>query len=550
MKFNLKNIKLLAVAAVAAVALGSCSEDEFTSRGDLFQPRFATNPAATVVNNNDVAMVWYNVNDAVSYTVQIFEDNYYQRLYRQYEITDPFISIEDLPYASRYYVRVRSNAKDPIHNSMWATCDFTTLARPPYSQILQGVQKSEIKDEEVILRWTVDTDNPADSFAVVPAMSETLPAITGYIPAESMGTGVMTVKGLTPSTLYNVNIYDTSKKRVQDRPYNQVTFRTTGPAPQVVEVAITDNLSDMLTNNNLDPDVPEGTRYELMAGTTYTITPFELRKGFTLAGPAEGDRPIIVIAGTWSIAANAYLAGLTFENLEIRNALQNQYFFNSGNPFTIENVSFTNCIFRNIYRGFWRHQGSNVKHIDAIEIDNCWFDQCGWQGSTYGTFNFGSAGKGEIGTYDQIVSMTIRNTTFSRGGYTVDTSWGWGNLINHSTTSTAIKLTVENVTFYDFCVNNRLIDISNTERSSVVIRNVIVASPMGELIATGSGTAASYDNNYVTTDYRLGGSKIRATELPMSAIDLFKDPANGDYTIKDRNSLPYLTRAGDLRWID
>ena len=223
---------------------------------------------------------------------------------------------------------------------------------------------------------------------------------------------------------------------------------------------------------------------------------------------------------------------------------------NSGNPFTIENVSFTNCVFRNIYRGFWRHQASNVKRIDAIEIDNCWFDQCGWQGSTYGTFNFGSAGKGEIGAYDQIGAITIRNTTFSRGGYQVDPTFGWGNLINHSTTSTPINLTIENVTFYDFCVNNRLIDISNTERSTVTIRNVIVASPMGELIATGSGTRATFDNNYTTTDYKLGGSKIRATDLTVSAADLFQDPVNGNYTIKDHSSLPYMTQAGDLRWIE
>ena len=73
---------------------------------------------------------------------------------------------------------------------------------------------------------------------------------------------------------------------------------------------------------------------------------------------------------------------------------------------------------------------------------------------------------------------------------------------------------------------------------------------MGELIATGSGTRATYDNNYVTSDYKLGGSKIRATELGIPATDLFQNPENGDYTIKDHSSLVYLTQAGDLRWIE
>ena len=412
------------------------------------------------------------------------------------------------------------------------------------------MSKTEIEDNSAIIRWVVDAENPVDSFSVVPTMNPELPSITGYLSQEARETGEMKVADLKASTLYTVNIYDTSKPRKYDKPYNSVTFRTTGPAAKVVEVDITDNLSDILLANNDDPDIPEGTEYQLLGGTTYTITPFPIKKGFAIVGPTDDTRPVLVINGTWSVYSGAYLASLTFQNVEVRNGAINQYFMNCSNPFTIENVSFTNCVFRSINRGFWRHQSSNVKKVDAIEIDNCWFDQCGWQGSTYGTFNFGSAGKGEIGAYDQIGAITIRNTTFSRGGYQQDPTWGWGNLINHSTTSTSIDLTVENVTFYDFCVNNRLIDISNTEHSTVTIRNVIVASPMGELIATGSGTRATYDNNYVTSDYKLGGSKIRATELGIPATDLFQNPENGDYTIKDHSSLVYLTQAGDLRWIE
>lgn len=548
MKLNI--FKTLAAAAVVAMAITGCTDDKYTNRGDLFQPRFATSPEVTVSNNNDIALIWYKVNDAVSYTIQIFEDGYYQRLFMEMETVEPFVVIEDLPYASRFYVRVRSNAKNPENNSQWARCDFTTEARPDYAHILQGVSKTEIEDNSAIIRWVVDAENPVDSFSVVPTMNPELPSITGYLSQEARETGEMKVTDLKASTLYTVNIYDTSKPRKYDKPYNSVTFRTTGPAAKVVEVDITDNLSDILLANNDDPDIPEGTEYQLLGGTTYTITPFPIKKGFAIVGPTDDTRPVLVINGTWSVYSGAYLASLTFQNVEVRNGAINQYFMNCSNPFTIENVSFTNCVFRSINRGFWRHQSSNVKKVDAIEIDNCWFDQCGWQGSTYGTFNFGSAGKGEIGAYDQIGAITIRNTTFSRGGYQQDPTWGWGNLINHSTTSTSIDLTVENVTFYDFCVNNRLIDISNTEHSTVTIRNVIVASPMGELIATGSGTRATYDNNYVTSDYKLGGSKIRATELGIPATDLFQNPENGDYTIKDHSSLVYLTQAGDLRWIE
>lgn len=553
MNFNIfkRNSRIAgAICITAAMALSiSCKDDEYTSRGDLFQPRFATDPAVKVTNNNDISIVWYKVNDAVSYTVQFFEDNYYQRLFLELETENPFVNIQDIPYATRYYVRVRSNAREAVHNSQWARTDFTTDPRPAYAHILQGVSRTEIEDNSVVLHWTVDAANPVDSFSVVPAMDDTLPVVGGYLTAEQKATGEMKIENLVPSTLYTVNIYDTSKPRKYDKPYNTVTFRTTGPAPAVIEIGVLDDLSQILRDNNEDPDVPEGTEYSLPGGSAYTITPFAMRKGFRIVGPEDDTKPVITINGTWSMAAGAYISAFSFENVVIRNQALQQYFFNSGNPYTIESVSMVNVDFRGINRGFWRHQASNVKHIMELTLDNCWFDQCGWQTGTYGTFNFGSAGKNEIGDYDQIDAIIIRNTTFSRGGYKQDPGYGWGNLIAHNTSSSPIDLTVENVTFYDFCVNNRLIDITNTEGSTVTVRNVLVASPMSTLFSRGSGTKTTFDNNYFTTDYPLGGSDINASAVGVAASDLFVNPEAGDYTIKDKTSLIYITRAGDPRWL-
>ena len=52
-----------------------------------------------------MTLVWYKVNDAVGYTVQLFEDSYYQRLFMELETTDPYVTIEDIPYATTFYVR-------------------------------------------------------------------------------------------------------------------------------------------------------------------------------------------------------------------------------------------------------------------------------------------------------------------------------------------------------------------------------------------------------------------------------------------------------------
>ncbi len=544
-------MKALGVAtlAVAALALNSCKEDEFTSRGDLFQPRFAADPVIT--NHNDVAIVWYQSNDAVSYTVQFFHDQYYQNLFQEWEVKDPFITVEDLPYGSRFYTRVRCNASKAEHNSQWAQCDFTTEDRPEYAQLLQGVSHSDITDNGAVIRWTVDPLNPVDSISVKPAMSTTLPEITAYLTPEQKEAGELVLTDeLTPSTLYNVNIYDTSKSRKYDKPYNQVTFRTTGPAPQTIEVSVTDDLSGMLSLNNEDPEIPDGTVYELPEGSTYTISPFAMSKGFKIVGPEEGTKPVLILNGTWNFASGAYISTFAMENVEVRNQAINQYFFNSGNSWTLESGSFINVKFYNVNRAFWRHQGANNKHIIEFTLDGCWFDHCGYQAGCYATFDFCSAGKGNIGAYDQIDALTIRDCTFSRGGTLQDASYGWRMLVAHANCYVPINLIVENITLYEFFNNATLIDVSSTEKSTVTVRNILVASPISTLFVPGSGTVKNFSNNYATTDCRSGLNQISATQLPQSAADLFEDPVNGDYTIKDYSSPAYIMGAGDRRWIE
>ncbi|MDE7135723.1 MAG: DUF5123 domain-containing protein [Muribaculaceae bacterium] len=559
MKLNIFKAALAMMVAASAVTLTSCSDDEYTSRGDLFQPRFVLSNSVKVVNNNDAQCIWYEVNDAVSYTVEIYTDQYYspEHLYMAFDTPEPYFIIEDLPYGTNLFVRVRSNAADPIHSSRWAKFNFFTEDRPEYAQLLNSISRDVIEDNAVTFSWDVDLSNPVDSFSLVPAMGgltasgDPIPTISGMIPAESMSTGVMRVSGLTPSTLYNLNVYDTSKPRRYDKPYNTVTFRTTGPAPAIIEVGLTDDLNQMLRDGNSDPDVPEGTVYSLPSGASYIIAPFALQKGFKIVGPEDGDMPTIMQNGTWSTASGAYISVFGFENVQIQNQTINQYFFNTGSSFTIEEVALINVKFYDIKRGFWRHQNANKKVINNFLIENCWFDKCGYNGTaggSYGFFNLASAGKSSVGNYDQLDELTIRNTTFSRC-WDHNDNVGWPNLIDHSHSYLPIKFTLENCTFYDYCKNNNMIMLTSTENSTVVIKNNIVASPCGTFISLGSGSKNTFVDNFWTTDYKQGLGSIKGVALGISAADLFVDPENGNYTIKDKTCEAYQVGAGDPRWL-
>lgn len=528
--------------------LAGCEEDyKYNKVDDLFQPRFVLEKPE--VKANSVTLVWYKVNDATSYTIQLHQDQYYTSLFMELETTDPFVFIDDIPYGTTFYIRVRSNAAQATNNSQWSYVSASTEARPEYAKLLEDVSKTEITESSAVIRWKKDNkNNPVDSISIMPMMDTSLPSISRYLTIEEMMQGYAEMGGLTKNTLYAVNVYDTSKPRKYDKPYNQVTFRTAGPSAMSVQVGLDDDLSTMLLDNDVDPEVPEGTEYYLPAGSSYRVTPFALMKGIRIAGSRDGIKPIIILEGSWSIAEGSYLASLEFDNIEFRHEANNNYFMNTSKPYTIENVSFVNCDFISLRRGFWRHQAANAKYIMNFEMEGCRFEGCGWQTSAYGLFNLQSFDKDNGVSYDQVDRAIFRNCTFSNDNDGT-AGYGWGNLFYAPYMDKPIHLEYKNVTIYNYSKNQRLINIESAVGSELVMQGIVLASPCGDLFAIGANTTTSFADNYTTADYTLGGKNMNATDLEITAAELFADPAKGDLTIKDTSSPIVSSRAGDTRWL-
>ena len=112
-----------------------------------------------------------------------------------------------------------------------------------------------------------------------------------------------------------------------------------------------------------------------------------------------------------------------------------------------------------------------------------------------------------------------------------------------------IELEYKNVTIYNYSRNQRLINIESAVGSKLVMQGILLASPCGDLYAIGANTTTTFSDNYTTADYALGGSKMNATDLEITADKLFADPVNGDLTIKDTSSPIVSSRAGDTRWL-
>ena len=543
MKLLYRLTTVLLPALLWGALFTSCQDDQYNKIDDLFQPRFVLEKPE--VKSNSITLVWYKVNDASSYTVELHQDTYYKSLFMSVDTTEPFVFLDDIPYGTTFYIRVRSNAANAVNNSQWTYTNASTEARPEYAKLLEDVSKTEITENSAIIRWKVDVQNPVDSISVMPMMDKTLANVSRYLTEEEKAQGRAEVTGLDKNTLYAVNIYDTSKPRKYDKPYNQATFRTAGPAAESITVGWDDDLTKLLTDNNDNAEIPEGTEYFLPAGSSYRLSPFAIKKGFRLVGSTEGIKPIVTMESSWNVVAGSYISGIEFVNIEFRQA--NSYFFNSGNAYTLENISFVNCDFYGFGRGFWRHQGANNKHLMNFEMEGCKFEQCGWQTGAYGTFHLGSTDK-EGNSYDHVERVVYRNCTFSRDNNSTD-GWGWGNIFYAPNLDKPIHLEYKNVTFYSFCRNQRMINIQSAVGSELVLEGVVLASPCGEIYSIGANTTTSFSNNYTTKDYALGGSKINATDLDMTAAELFVDPEKGDLTIKDSNSPIVTNRSGDTRWI-
>ena len=162
----------------------------------------------------------------------------------------------------------------------------------------------------------------------------------------------------------------------------------------------------------------------------------------------------------------------------------------------------------------------------SFAVEGCRFDKCGWQTGSYGLMDLRSFN--DPTAYDQVDKAVFRNCTFSRDNDGT-TGFGWGNLFNAPYIDKPIQLEFKNITVYNYCLNKRLINIGSAVGSELTIEGMVLASPSGDL--------------YVA------GAKMNATDLDITAAELFADPDNGDLTIKDSSSPIVTNRAGDTRWL-
>lgn len=550
---NMSIIKLTWNLTLLLVLFSSCKDDEQENAGrDVFRPKIISG----IVEKNIVKLYWYKVLDGVSYTIQISDDSEFVNILDEKTTEDLSYKSPKLPYSTKIYIRLRTNAQDEVNNSIWMMMDITTSVRS-IQPILKEVAATDILETAVVLRWDVNSIYPADHLVIEMLDNgeggATPVSIDVDLSEEKFSAGEFCVENLRSATNYKATIYNNQIEDVFERPYNSVSFKTAGPPEGAKIITSIDDLNAILLGDKDNADVKDGQTYYIRGGGTFDVAGFDFKKGFQIMG-APGVKTVVNVINAFTPVADA--GKIKFTNIGLTGTdrlISNQE--NDGKDYMWNGLEMTGCNISGFANGFILLQTStsNLKTIQSIYVDNCVFSEM--QGGRFLETNNFSSTSTMMARIDKVI---VTNTTFMNSSkmlflFLPD---AYGN------SGSTIDLTMRNVTVFESlgrAGNNRTIQMNKlTNQSKVSISKCLFSNEVNassdqymfyETCLCGSAVA-SYSDNYITgTRDETGKKSVSAKKLNLSQNELFVNPSEGNLKIKNTSSVIYLGQIGDSRWL-
>jgi hypothetical protein len=522
-----KPVQCLLIVAVCLFAITSCKKDEETA---MNLPRmFTPGTVALTTTPSQVTISWKRppFSDGAKYTVEVSTDTLFggtPRIKKEMDTLSFVVKETDVEPGIKYFARVRTNAVNTSEASNWAySASFIVTGQP----ILLPVAAADLTPTSVILKWTKPN-------TVTHIM---LNNVRYNITAGEATAGEKTITGLTSKVDYTAQIFNNNIIR------GTQAFRTpanipTGPLVVVVQPGQV--LGDMLATA-VDGNIfvlLEGTRHDYSAAV---VLPSGI--SVTIFGEESNQKPILAFNG-FTLPATA--GTITFENVDITGYPENNpamtkrnYIFNQSTASTTEKIVFENCTIRNFLNTPFRLQGSNPITVNRLVFNRCLVYDIGDNGAA-GTYAFihTNVAAGRVN------NIEIKNSTLYKIGYSI---------ILHNMAPTQ-SILIENCTFNNAMGDGRyFVDYNAQTVGSFTIRNCIIGktlSPANTARGIRLAAASTYttDNSYQTTDAVFAANPINGIiSYSQASTNLFTDPANGNFAIKD-NSFAGSATAGDPRW--
>ena len=443
--------------------------------------------------------------------------------------SSPYV-ISDLTPDTEYYLRMKAMSTTTTE-SLWTYYNdesFTTKTE-------QIIDDYSYTYNSITITWEAGSSVTN----VVIYDSDGDEVITYTLSSSEIAAGTVTIEGLDQLSTYELVLYNGTTKR------GTVDFTTPAKVPDADYIAYLAD-GDSICTTLFDDAVAAG--YEsitvaLPAGSTYyNANTVYLPDGLTVNffGISGGDTPVLAIN---KLDISGTHESITFENLIITADSQDesgasstsQYFINQSTECAVETISFSNCTITGFTNTPFRLQGSDTKVIDVLSFSNCLI-------YTPSTINYAVVHVDANSGSGVVNNMIFSSSTIS----------GQSKSFIYSTKTSFDSLVISDCTFYNIIGSSRyFLDCNSTDYGPSVftISNSILGS-----VASGSyGHRCSKDptvtDSYYTTDVVFDKYDMTSwfIEYSKGAADLFEDPDNYDFTIKD-SSFAGKTSAGDPRW--
>ncbi len=513
MKNRIKYIAFICGMSLLTLT-ASCSDpdDEIKSvaYSRLFSP---TDVQAKVQNKTNVRLSWKEVNDAESYTIELFANDNMEfagtPVATYNDITENPYTITGLMGETLYSARIKATGQN-IAESKWTGVSFETEAE----QIFQNVAEDDLKATEVTLRWTAG--QTATEIILTPG------DISHSVTAEEISAGAATISGLTSETEYTAKLMNGTKIR------GSIKFTTLIDFGDATPVNEGDDLTSLLD------EAKEGDSFILVSGE-FNIENYVLTKSVKIAGLKPSSKPII--NGRFTVASK--VASLTLSNIifDGKKTIDNilELTDEKGN---LDALNIDGCEIRNMTKHIIYNNKKGT--FGTITINNSIID---------GIAN--DAGDGFDLRGGALTSLTVSNTTISNG------------IRSLVRCQVAANVTFENCTFYNICTtddsnNTGLFRVEKSGSKLIIYNCLVVNIGLANPTNANSGTWGRADKLKADEDIKnifyfnspnlwSNSHKTDFTSFAIEADPGFKDAVNGDFTISNEDMID--KKIGDPRWI-
>lgn len=513
----------------------SCNDDlvdEITSIN--YKRSFSVTDVEIEQRQTEVFLKWkaaLNTATKPVYVIEVSQDeNFTGGAEESFESNTNSIIITELqiPVRKDYYARIKTT-EEGREDSKWIYSDKFRIIGDQY---LNEIKYDDTYSDKVIVRWDV-TKNV--THLVLNGGGKVDEQIS-LDPAD-LAAGFKEISNLTPATSYTVAIFDGAA----DKGERTFSTRLGVPAGNTINLVSGDDIrAKIMAATN-------GDVFILPQGVTFSATqaiPIPEGVSITIFGEEGPNKPTISLGNNFQFPAVG--GDIKFQNVKL-TANNAAYVFNtaSGSPNTVESLIFENCEISGFTTSVMRLQGTTAKkYIKNIVFDRCIVSNINLTQNNYAVIDANS------GTADALVidNIQMTNSTFN--------NIGRGLIRSNSANSNS--LIIKDCTIYDISqggdtapgyAERHLIDFNTKSVASVTIENVIVAKSK-TVTARGirMDNVYSATNSYKTSDYIVVLDPLSGfTNYSGSSADLFQDPDNGDFRIKDNGFSGRLT-AGDPRW--